>query len=200
MEQCGHVLSNIASIKFPKSGFFDRDLNVSKEFSDDEFHKHALKCLQSQTVKQQLGTDSVREIENLLLVHKAVLANKDRKHLVHGDFGPSNILVQKRNGRWIIVAILDWEFSFSGSVLSDIANMLRYASHVSPEFEAGFLKGVQEDVANILSDWPVIIRLLNLCSLLDCLARSDVIKTPLRRADIKSLIDEIILYFLSLGK
>ncbi len=43
--------------------------------------------------------------------------NKNEKHLVHADFDPANILIAKEGSDWNVSGVLDWEFSFSGSIL-----------------------------------------------------------------------------------
>ena len=91
--------------------------------------------------------------------------------------------------------VLDWEFSFSGSVLWDVANMLRYAHKMPPEFQDAFLNGLDSGGVSLPENWSITIRLLNLLSLLDCLKRSAPDKRPNQCADIRGLIDHILLAF-----
>ena len=77
---------------------------------------HVQNCLKQDVVKQELKSDAMLKIENLLLEKKEFLPGNKEKNLLHADFDPSNIQVQKLDNSWQIVAILDWEFSFSGSV------------------------------------------------------------------------------------
>ena len=191
MSQCADMLAKIADIQFPLAGFFDKDLNIPKEFSDNELINYAQNCLKQEIVKQQLGSDIILKIERLLIENKEFLPNNSEKNLVHADFDPSNILVQKIDKSWRIVAILDWEFAFSGSVACDIANMLRYANQLPPEFESSFVGSLQNKL-KLPKPWKITSNLLNLCSLIDCLARSDSKKRPNQCKDIKLLITEII--------
>jgi len=191
MSQCGDMLAKISSIQFPLAGFFDKDLNIQKEFANNDLVNYAQNCLKQDIAKQQLKSDLILKIEKLLLEKKEFLPGNKEKNLVHADFDSSNILVQKIDNSWQIVAILDWEFAFSGSILCDIANMLRYAHQLPEEFEDSFMNSLQNKI-QLPKDWKIIINLLNLCSLIDCLARSDSKQRPNQCKDIKLLITEII--------
>ncbi len=113
--------------------------------------------------------------------------------MVHADFDPANILVEKINGDWQISAILDWEFAFSGSVRWDVANMLRYAHHMPQIFQDSFLSGLNNGGIALPEDWQISIHLLNLISLLDCLKRSNPENQPRRCEDICELINHILI-------
>lgn len=191
MSGCGDILAKIADIEFPLAGFFDKDLNIQKEITDNDLVDYVQNCLKQDIVKQQLGLNIILKIDTLLLRKKDFLANNKGKNLVHGDFDPSNILVQKIDKSWKIVAILDWEFAFSGSVLCDVANMLRYAHQMPAEFEDSFIRSLQNKI-KLPKFWKTTINLLNLCSLIDCLVRVDSKKRPKQCKDIKLLITEIV--------
>jgi thiamine kinase-like enzyme len=117
-----------------------------------------------------------------------LITNNTAKHIVHGDFDPANILVDKINGSWIITGILDWEFAFSGLYLWDIANMLRYAHKMPPEFQKSFIDSLKKNGIKFHRSWRKTVHLMNLLSLLDCLKRSDPKKQPNRCTDILELI------------
>ena len=121
-----------------------------------------------------------------------MLQDNTSSHLVHGDFDPANILVNQIKGVWEISGILDWEFSFSGSVLWDVANMLRYAHKMPPEFQTSFLKGLKSRDLILPENWLINVYLLNLISLIDCLKRSNPEIHPARCADIYDLINFIL--------
>ena len=111
--------------------------------------------------------------------------------LTHGDYEPANILVHKVSGKWQISAILDWEFAHSGSLLQDIANMLRYSHQLPYFFEEQFLHGLSESGVILPGHWRRTTHLLNLLALLDCLQRYDPLSRPKRLLDIKKLIEYI---------
>lgn len=192
MYQCGEMLAQLAKISFPKAGLFDKNINVVTEFASDEFIIYIQNCLKQEIVRTQLGSKLILEIESLFAEKKEFLPNNNEKHLVHADFDPSNIVVMKVDESWQIVSVLDWEFAFSGSTLHDVANMLRYAHHMPPEFEVTFIQSLRDNGIVLPNDWKVTVNLLNLGSLLDCLARSDSEKRPNQCQDIKVQITRIV--------
>ncbi len=197
MSRCGEILSVLAKIKFPKAGLFNKNIDVVIEFTSNEFIIYMQNCLKQEIVGKQLGSKLILEIESLFVERKRSLPKRDEKHLVHADFDPSNILVRKIDDSWQIVSVLDWEFAFSGSTLHDVANMLRYAHHMPAVFEDSFVQSLKDNGILLPDDWKVTINLLNLGSLIDCLARSDSKKRPNQCQDIKVLVARIVDNFAS---
>lgn len=190
MYDVGKILAKIARIEFPKAGFFDKDLNIISEHVQDDYLNFVQKCLENQIVLEQLNPDTIAKINFCL--RKYEFPSVSEKHLVHADFDPANILVDKIDGNWKIAAILDWEFAFSGSTLCDVANMLRYKHHMPAEFEESFLKGLKVGGVTLPETWEATTHMLNLLSLLDCFVRSDPKNRPNQLKDIKSLIEHIV--------
>lgn len=186
----GKILAKIAMIEFPKAGFFDKDLNIISEHVQDDYLNFVKESLKNQIILEQLGPDLIAKINFCL--QKYEFPSKNERHLVHADFDPANILVDKIDGNWKITAILDWEFSFSGSMLCDVANMLRYKHLMPPEFEESFIKGLKAGGVVLPKNWREFIHMLNLLSLLDCLGRSDPENRPNQLTDIKNLIEHIL--------
>jgi hypothetical protein len=139
-----------------------------------------------------LSPEVVAEIKKAIKQYATLFPTDSEKHLVHGDFDPANILVDKINDSLVVTGILDWEFAFSGSYLWDVANMLRYAHKIPPEFQNSFLDALQRNGVKLPADWRTTTHLLNLSSLLDLLKRSDPQHHPHRYADIRELIDHIL--------
>ena len=110
-------------------------------------------------------------------------------NFVHGDFDPTNILVHKENHEWKVAAFLDFEYSFCGSFLWDVANMARYF----PPKTTDFLKGLQESGLSLPVNYELLCDLLNAASLVDLLMRTDLIKQPKKALDIKTLLQAILL-------
>ncbi|MFN7709933.1 MAG: GNAT family N-acetyltransferase [Holosporales bacterium] len=191
MSEVGMILSKITAYDFPKSGFLNKDLEVVECESSDVI-KFAQGCLNDKTVLFALDPSVIAEIKKAIEEHASLFPNDDDKHLVHGDFDPANILVDQINGSWVVTGILDWEFAFSGSYLWDIANMLRYAHKMPPEFQNSFIDALQGNGIKLPNNWRTTIHLLNLSSLLDLLKRLDPQRHPNRCADIRELIDHIL--------
>lgn len=195
MQEMGIILSKIRAYEFPQAGFFDQDLRLIPHTSADSCKDFALGCLEDKTVRSVITPDLCSKIRLCLEQYAPLFPDGRERNLVHGDFDPSNILVTKDDGVWKVSAILDWEFAFSGSVLWDMANMLRYAHKMPPEFQSAFLKGLALGGVSLPESWGVTLNLLNLSALLDCLKRADPKTQPKRCADISELIHDILTNF-----
>ncbi len=198
MHEVGMTLSSIASHSFLETGFLDKALRVMPYPCTDVL-KCAKNCLSHETVLSVLTADSILAISTILEQHSYLWSRSSQgfylegQHLVHGDFDPANILVNKVKDVWKVSAILDWEFAFSGSYLWDIASMLRYAHKMPPVFQTSFINALKKSGIDLPDTWSSTIHLLNLCSLLDCLKRSDFKHHPHRCFDIRELITFIVL-------
>ncbi|TAL66430.1 MAG: hypothetical protein EPN84_00325 [Legionella sp.] len=148
----------------------------------------AEKSLNHPTVIDCLGNELTAKIKQHFNALAKFFPNENESHLVHADFDPANILVDKIADEWTITGVLDWEFAFSGSPLWDIANMLRYAHQMPSAFAASFIQGLSTQFV-LPQDWEMTIYLLNLMSLLDCLTRSTKTTKPKQCADIITLIN-----------
>jgi aminoglycoside phosphotransferase (APT) family kinase protein len=93
------------------------------------------------------------------------------RQLVHSDYNGKNLLAVCRGGRWLISAVLDWEFAFSGSPLTDVGNMLRFRDRYPPGFTDGFLAGYQDAGGQLPPRWREISEALDLYALADFLTR-----------------------------
>jgi len=187
MFDAGQLLSSIQSHHFATAGFFDDELNITELSSQNNLIDFAHQCLNHPTVIQGLTVSVTANIKRLIEKLKIYFPDEDENHLVHGDYDPANILVNKIDDQWKITGILDWEFSFSGSPLFDVANMLRYAHQMPAAFETSFIQGVSTGFM-LPQHWRVTIHLMNIISLLDCLSRSPIQQRPNQCADIFSLI------------
>jgi thiamine kinase-like enzyme len=192
MHQVGELLSRLTQFTFSTSGLFDRKLNVAHLTDDHECVEFAKNCLQNEVSTTTLSPELIATIDQRLDQYTNLLEQMTGNQLVHADFDPANILVTQNNNRWQVNAILDWEFAFSGSMLWDIANMLRYAHMMPEQFENSFIHSLTSSGVNLPNNWRVIIQLLNMVSLLDCLNRTNIENTPLQCADIGCLLKQIV--------
>ncbi len=188
MREVGSTLGQIQSYRFFQSGFFDQDLHIRDTITQEFCVEYTKKCLKHPTTLSKLSKESISNIYHHLEKYHFLFPDSTQNHLVHADFDPANILVHHIQGDWKISAILDWEFAFSGSTLCDVANMLRYAHHMPPEYEKAFLHGLQRSGVQLPEGWRISICLLNLLSLLDCLTACPPDKRPNQCADICELI------------
>ena len=192
MFKVGRILGEIANIKFPSIGFFNKNLEVEKSITPDGFASFCFECLENNKVKAALPQEQREQIKNIFRVYKNLLPDEAEKNLVHADFDPANILVSEVNGEIEVSGILDWEFSFAGGALCDVANMLRYAHQMPDEYQDAFLKGLSGSGYGLPSSWQITVNLLNIVSLLDCMVRSDSENRPNQIKDIQELIAHIL--------
>jgi Ser/Thr protein kinase RdoA (MazF antagonist) len=194
MHNVGQTLSKISLHSFPQAGFFDKKLNILPHQPSDDYLTFAKSCLANKMVSSLLSPDKITKINQILDKHSQHFPNINEKQLVHADFDPANLLVNHIDGIWKVSAVLDWEFAFSGSRLFDLANMLRYAHKMPPDYQNGFLSGLTNNSQKLPENWQITLNLLNLESLLDCLKNADPQSKPNQYADILDLIDHIIIY------
>lgn len=192
MEEAGKILAKIQTVKFPCSGFFGKDLSIQDPITNTSYVDYAKECLKHPTVIDTLGQDVILTISTVLERYASLFPDETQTHLLHGDYDPANLLVDRANGRWKISCVLDWEFAFSGSPLQDVANMLRYAHHMPKIYETSFITGLQNGGVNLPEDWRLRIDLLNLIALLDPPDCLDRIQRPNRCGDICELIKHIL--------
>ncbi|CAL7963399.1 hypothetical protein MIDIC_50062 [Alphaproteobacteria bacterium] len=184
---------NITTHEFSQTGFLDKELGIIPHTSSDDYLTFAKDCLENETALSVLTPEVISNISQAFDKYGCLFPDKNEKHLVHADFDPANILVNEVDGAWKVSAVLDWEFAFSGSVLCDVANMLRYAHKMPLEFQDVFLKGLTSGGITLPKNWRITLQLSNLLSLLDCLKRSDSKNRPSQCADIRELIDHMLL-------
>ena len=187
MFKTGQVLAKIQSFHFPGSGFFDDNLMITENSSENNYIEFVDNSLTHPTVIECLGREVITKIKHHFNALKRFLPDEGESHLVHADFDPANILVDKINDEWTVTGVLDWEFAFSGSPLWDVANMLRYSHQMPAVFETSFIQGLSIKYPPP-QDWKNTIHLLNVMSLLDCLTRCTKELRPKQCADIIGLI------------
>lgn len=125
MCKVGGILGEIANIKFPSSGSFDKNLGVAKCITTEGLVEFCFECLENNKVKAILPEGQREQIKNIFRIYKNLLPGAAGKNLVHADFDPANILVTEVNGKIAVSSILDEACSFAGSTLWDVASMLR---------------------------------------------------------------------------
>ncbi len=187
MVKTGEMFAKIQAHQFAEPGFFDNDLKISEKLPENAYIVFAEQSLSHLTVNDCLCSNMITRIKRHFHALKQFLPNEHESHLVHADFDPANILVNKRDEEWIITGVLDWEFAFSGSPLWDMANMLRYSHQMPAIFETSFIQGLATGFT-LPKDWKVTIYLLNIMSLVDCLTRCTKMLRPKQCADITALI------------
>jgi Ser/Thr protein kinase RdoA (MazF antagonist) len=96
-----------------------------------------------------------------------LIAGIERYCLVHSDFNPKNVLVDRHRG--VVTGLVDWEYAHAGAPVTDLGNMLRFDGDTAfgRAFERRFL-----DTAPAPGPQPLrTARALDLLSLFDLTRR-----------------------------
>lgn len=182
-EAVGDALAAIGTVAFPGPGLLGPDLMPAAPDGWD-LPAFLAACL----ARHHPDHGWTREEGERLLafgVRKAGVleAVAGSRQLVHSDFNPKNLLAAPGPSGWTVTAVLDWEFAFSGSPLSDVGNMTRFAEDYPPSYAAGFLRGFQRSGGDLPADWREISQALDLYALADLLTApaSDVSRRAVAR-------------------
>jgi aminoglycoside phosphotransferase (APT) family kinase protein len=176
----GETLATIGRFRFPKPGALrveDGTLTVGSPFIEgpNPIPRLLDKFLSSPVCQQRAGSKLIDQI------HEFGWSNSDQipdlhfhPSLVHCDFGNRNIVVHQKDGGWGVAAVLDWELAFSGSALLDVGNFLRYERFDNPLREPYFSRGFTENGGELLDNWKLIVRIIDLTGLVECLTHKNL--------------------------
>ncbi|HET9896980.1 MAG TPA: phosphotransferase [Streptosporangiaceae bacterium] len=120
--EVGRVSAGIGQVRFERPGFLaDRTLSVTRHKPRSrQLAEFAAACMDA-VPRARLDSASRKAWAGMCAEHAEALAVVDASaQLVHADFNPKNLLVE-RTGQdgWRIAAVLDWEFSSSGCPYAD---------------------------------------------------------------------------------
>ncbi|MEX2665691.1 phosphotransferase family protein [Candidatus Uabimicrobium amorphum] len=164
--QLGFPLYYLQKYRFEEVGMLDENLNVTPFIMEERnpFFRYVKECLQSTTTQKNIGESLCEKIDSYIDVRRGLYREIfHHPHLTHGDYNPANVLVCPRTFR--VVAILDWEFAFSGSFYCDIGNMLRDEEVYVENCVAQFICGLQEAGIKLHDNWREMCKLVDLTSL-----------------------------------
>ena len=163
VREAGRMIGKLNAISFDCAGQFTSSGDVVPFDGWDSFYDGVSDLLVQESVQRWLEPDCLVELKQFLDRHGKVLETFDACHnLVHGDFGPSNILVSGDS----ITGIIDWEFAHSGCSYMDVGNFLR---HVPSVWEGDFAWGLQAEGFDLPDDWRFRSLLIDLASHLEFL-------------------------------
>ncbi len=170
----GETLARLGKYQFAKPGRLEivEDLTVGPPYVEgpDPIPRLLDSFLQSEHLQQRIDVALQQKLHNFIWSWADRLRAFDNdSHLVHCDFGTRNILVNCVNGRWQVVAVLDWEFALSGSPLLDVGHFLRYETQDMPLREPYFSQAFVESGGLLPDDWRRISLVLDFTGLVECL-------------------------------
>lgn len=93
---------------------------------------------------------------------------------MHCDFGMRNLLVRPEQGKWKVVALLDWEFAVAGSPVIDVGHFLRYELSDRPLLEQHFSRSFRNAGGKLPDDWRQLSRIVDLSALLETFTRAQL--------------------------
>lgn len=174
--EVGQVMASIGAVTFGQPGFFtNRELAVGAMPPwSKQLPEMAATCMGA-TPSERLDPATRQAWSALCAAHAPALAAIDAQaRLVHADANPKNILVTRVGSGWRADAVLDWEFSFSGSPYADAANMTRFSGGYPSRFTDGFREGFaghQPAGLPCPADWAYLGRVLDMFALSDLVTR-----------------------------
>jgi aminoglycoside phosphotransferase (APT) family kinase protein len=169
----GRALAAIGTVTFRSGGAFTGpDLVPSPEGLPASLPEFLESCLRAGNAAGALSPAEIGGLRVLAgtadpLARSAGAA----RQLVHADYNGKNLLAVGGDGRWSISAVLDWEFAFSGSPLTDVGNMLRFPDSRPPGFADGFIGGYRDAGGQLPECWREVSEALDLYALADFLTR-----------------------------
>lgn len=170
----GETLARVAHHEFPRPGQLLAGPAVGEPFlvGADSAPRFVDQCLASSNLQARAGVALARQVHEFIWSWAPRLAALDgERRLVHGDFNSPNLMVRRVDGRWRVVAVLDWEYAFSGSPLFDVGNFLRYERSARPLREPSFSSAFLEGGGVLPEDWRRVSRVVDLTSLCEILTR-----------------------------
>ena len=169
----GRALAAIGAVTFPGGGAFTGpDLVPSPEALPASLPEFLESCLRAGNAAGALSPAEIGRLRALAAAADPLARSVGRaRQLVHSDYNGKNLLTVGGDGRWSISAVLDWEFAFSGSPLTDVGNMLRFRACGPPGFAEGFVAGYRDAGGQLPERWREISEALDLYALADFLTR-----------------------------
>ncbi len=167
----GVTLARLGTVEFAAPGFFAGGrLEPGGGEPTAGLDHFVARCLEKGNAAGHLSgaeQDGLRRYAERAAPELAAVAGSRR--LVHADYNPKNLLAARRDGRWQVAAVLDWEFAFSSSPLIDVGNMLRFPR--PPAFAPAFVDGFRSGGGDLPPQWRRLSQALDLFSLADFLTR-----------------------------
>jgi hypothetical protein len=173
----GETLAAIGRFGFSKAGWLGPGPAVTAPLLEgpDPMPRFVDLCLAAPNLARRVPTELRHRIHNLIWQWAPRLATLDSDpRLVHGDFSRRNLIARQVAGRWVVVAVLDWEFAIASSPLADIANFLRYEKASHPLAEPHFSAGFKQAGGALPQDWRRAGRLIGLTSTCESLTRDEL--------------------------
>jgi aminoglycoside phosphotransferase (APT) family kinase protein len=176
----GETLACIGRTTFPKSGWLAPGPVVAAPLlpGADRTARFVDLCLASTHLQERMAADLRGRTHAFIWSWALQMADLDEEAcLVHGDFGKRNLLLRSVEGRWVVAAVLDWEFAVSSSPLADVGHFLRYERAARPLVELHFSNGYLQAGGKLPQNWRQLARLVDLTALCESLTHAELPET-----------------------
>jgi aminoglycoside phosphotransferase (APT) family kinase protein len=178
----GATLAAVGRFKFEKPGRLEVEehapaLTVGEKFIEgpDQIARLMDTFLASANCERRAGAKLMQRLHDYAWSWSSRMPDLEESPcLVHGDFGNRNILVHHENCKWVVGAVLDWEFAFSGSPLIDVGHFLRYERRNAPLREPHFSHGFDEHGGQLPDNWRELAKVIDLSGLVECLTHDEL--------------------------
>lgn len=170
--EAARQLPAIGKYSFGRGGFFNEQLLVMPFNESHGFYTFCENVLTAPNVETLFGLEFLNNLLGLLQVEASSIPMHTAK-LVHGDYSPKNILMYKVSGDWKVSGILDWEFSFSGNPMFDVANFFRHEHELPSFYSCAAEEGFAAGGGDLKENWRRTIKLMDILSMLDIVKRSE---------------------------
>ncbi len=174
----GEALAEIHDRRLASHGLFNANLSVAEPFPDFVQSMAAYMSSLARDRSDQSLFD--RMTESLLAAKPSLDPCAQSPVRLHGDFKPSN-LHWTPDGQLLV---LDWEFTYSGPALMDVAQLARWG--MPAPFKSAFESAYRNNGGRLEADWQRHAEILDLVNLAGLLAKSE--RPSTRYADLVNRI------------
>ena len=175
----GEALAEIHDRPFKTFGLLDEGFQIVQPFPDFVGSMSAYISSVGRNYGEQIIFD--RMAESLMAAQPSLDPFLQSPVRLHGDFKPSN-LHGTGSGQLLV---LDWEFTYSGPALMDLAQLARWG--MPDPFRRAFESAYRGNGGQIDADWQRHAELLDLVNLAGLLAKSD--RPSTRYEDLRKQIE-----------
>jgi len=191
----GRTLAAIHRLEFDAYGDLDAELNLTEQWDlrGAGIVAYVRRMLTDGGADERLGPELADELLAMLDRRADLLeAWRERPVLVHGDFGPTNLVLGPDGS----VSVLDWEFGCSAVPALDFGNLLRPPLADDLEFVHGLAAGYQAAGGRLPENWRRLALLADVMAWVTFAARP-IVQHDLVLADARDRIQHTILEFSS---
>ena len=177
--QLGAAAARLGHVVHPAAGLFRDPGLVPTPLPPERRDLEAWVDHHADRLGEVLGEDVTRALRVRAAHAEDLLTTTRRRCLVHGDLGPSNVLVDP--GTLEVTALLDWELAHVGSAWTDLGQLLR-----GREDDGAWTRAVLTAYADLAprpgrgrggpaghAELLALARAADLCSLVDLATRAE---------------------------